>query len=535
MIHIWKIPCKHVGRGWGPIKLAFPIHEFKELEDLAINKENESDYTDLLCPDDTLNFIPALLADLVCFERIDGFRHRSETPDSFLYEMDRSRDALEELNGSVVEYAHFAHRSLSVFEDDLTSAANEHPAQESPRYLPWTEALAEAVSYTEKLYSADPDDRERILAERPEESLSKLGSDELIHAFDYLIRLYEHNYRNEMAEHEGAYEQIYIELRRNDAYRAYYSSLISVLENSEQHSGHLLTERQKVILLAYALGKDVTPNALAEKAFSYASEKYREELWRIATRDSLSEALSDIRDALSEAGESVRNYFSNRFPRTPGGNPKKGCAALIAPYAMQQKLIIAFNGVSDDDQNLTVNGVTICEYFNKGKAQASTLHNLAILLKSNAFNRKYDVARIHTDNLCVIEKPSPVSCVSLGEVMHGVKSVPDGSSEQMTRMFSCAERKAIAFANRGRQQCDVFEGCLYASREVCYICDWTIDYYNRQSAIARGHKAPTGFNLKVDLKQPAYPTSPDSVKLQAFHDLSIKVSARHSGLTFKLP
>lgn len=535
MIHTWKIPCRYIGRGWGPIKLEFPIPEVEELEGLATNVDNESDYTALVCPDDTLNFIPALLADLICFEKIDEFRHRSKTPDDFLYEMDQSKDALEELNGSVVEYAHFTHRSLAVFEDELTSAVNEHPTQENPGDLPWAEPLAELVSYTEKLYSAKPDGREQILAERPEESLQKLGSDELIRAFDYLIRLYEHNYRNGMAEREDGYKWIYTELRGNDAYRAYYSSLISVLENSEQYLGRLLTERQKVILLASALGKNVTPNTLVKKAFSYASEKYREELWKIATRDSLSETLSDIRDALSEAGGGIRSYFSNRFPRTPGGNPKKGCAALIVPHAMQQKLIIAFNGVADDDQGLTVNGVTICEYFNKGKAQASTLHNLNTLLRSNAFSRKYDVARIHTDNLCVIEKPCPVSCVSLGEVMRAVKSVPDGSSEQLTRMFSCAERKAIAFANRGRQQCDEFEGLLYATREVCHICDWTIDYYNRQSALARGHKAPTGFNLKVDRKQPAYPTSPDSVKLQAFHNLSIKVGARHSGLTFKLP
>ncbi len=534
MSHTWKIPCKYIGRGWGPIKLGFPIPKVEEWEELATSVDSESDYTDPICPDDTLNFIPALLADLICFERIDGFRQTSKTPDAFLYEMDKSRNALEELNGSIVEYAHFAHRSLAVFKHDLASTVNEHFAHGIPNDLPWARALSEAVSYTEKLYSADPNDRERLLAERPEESLQKLGSDELIRAFDYLIRLYEHDYRNGMAEREGGYEWIYTELRRNDAYRAYYSSLISVLENSEQYLGRLLTERQKVVLLASALGKNVTPNALVEKASSYASEKYREELWKIATRDSLSEALSDINHALSEVGEGVRNYFSNRFPRTPGGNPKKGCAALIVPHAMQQKMIIAFNGVADDDQDLTVNGVTICEYFNKGKARASTLHNLNMLLKSNAFSRKYDVARIHTDNLCVIEKPCPVSCVSLGEVMRAVKSVPDGSSEQLTRMFSCAERKAIAFANRERQQCDTFEGCLYASREVCFICNWAIDYYNHRSYRKRGH-APTGFNLKVHRKQPAYPTSPDSKKLQAFHNLSIRVSAGHTGLTFECP
>lgn len=536
MIHTWNVPCRFVGRGWGPIKLSFPIHEIEELDELATNPDNESDYADPVCPDDTLNFIPALLADLICFERIDGFRQTSKTPSAFLYEMDKSRNALEELNGSIVEYAHFAHRSLAVFKHDLASTVNEHFAHGIPKDLPWARALSEAVSYTEKLYSADPNDRERILAERPEENLRELGSEKLRNAFySAFYRIVHHNEQNnrsEMAEHEDGYEWIYSALRHSDAHYAYLSS---GLEAAEGHSRRLLTERQKVIWLASALKEDATPYELTKEAFSYASGKYREELWRIATSDPLSEAASDIRKALSETSEDIQNYFSNRFPPSSGGIPKKGCAALIAPYSKRQKLIVAFNGVADDDQDLTVNGVKICEYFNKRGARASTLHNLDMLLKSNAFNRKYDVARVHTDNLCVIEKPHFTSCVSLGEVMHAVKPVPNGSSKQMIRMFSCAERKAIAFANRERQQCDTFEGYLYASRGVCFICDWTIDYYNHQSNCAKGLHVPLGFNLKVDSKQPACPTTPDSLRLQAFHGLSIRVGAGHTGLTFKCP
>lgn len=533
MIHVWKIHCRHVGRGWGPIKLEFPIHEVKELEELATNTDSESDYDDPICPDDTLNFIPALLADLICFEKIDEIRHQSMGREPFLRWMEQSWDALEELNGLVVKYAHFVHHSLAVFEDELTSAMNEHLARETLRDLPWARAFSEVVSYTEQLRSAKGDNKERILAELPEESLRELNS-ELRSAFGQLIHLYGQENRDGAKSYEGdLYKPIYLELRRNSSY-AYLSSLCLGLEASEERSGCLLVERQKVAWLASAL-EEASPDELIEKAFSCASKNYCDELYEATTDEPLSKALSEIRTALSEADENIRDYFSNRFPNVPGGNPKEGCAALIVPCSKQQKLIIAFNGVADDDQGLTVNGVSICDYFNiKAGTQTTTLHNLGMLLKSNAFNLKYDVARIHTDNLCVTHGPHSHSCVSLGTVMHSVKSVPDGSSKVLNRMFSCAERKAIAFANRKWQRCDMFEGYLYATREVCFICDWTIDYYN-SPYLPKAHGGSIDFNLQIDRKQPAYPTSPNSKTLQAFHDLSNKLSAGQTGLKFQCP
>ncbi len=526
MTHTWKIPCRYVGRGRGPIKLNFPIGEVEEWNELVTSTDGESDYTDLIYPDDTPNFIPALLADLICFERIDEFRQNSKTPDAFLYEINKSRDILEELNSSVVEYAHFAHRSLAIFKHELALELNGHLAHGNPKDLPWTKAFTEVASYTEKLHSADPSDRERILAECPKESLEELGSEELKIAFNSIFDLSKQNTHGGTAEYEGYYERIYSKLIENYDYHAFPSNYISALEKSEERAGCLLTKRQKVVWLASALEEGVAPNELAENAFSYVSENYCKELWQIATSDPLSKAASDIKNALSNADGSIQNHFSNHFPRTPGETPKNGCAALIVPYSKQQKLIIAFNGVADDDQSLKVNGVTICEYFNKEKARASTLHNLDMLLKSNAFSKKYDVARVHTDNLCVIEKPYPTSCVTLGELMRGVKSVPNGSPQQMNRMFSCAERKAIAFVNRERQQSDTFEGYLYASREVCFICDWTINHYNHRSNWAKARNTPVGFNVKIDRKRPACPTSPDSLKLKTFHDLSMQAHRR---------
>ncbi len=531
MIHTWKIPCRHVGRGWGPIKLEFSIDKVKELEELATSTDSKSDYDDPICPDDTLNFIPALLADLICFEKIDEFRHRSTGREAFLRWVEQSWDALEELNSFVVKYAHFVHHSLAVFEDELTSATSEHLARENLRDLPWAKAFSEVVSYTEKLRSAKGNNKERILAKLPEESLRELNS-KLRSAFGQLIHLYGQEDRDGAKGYEGdLYKPIYLELKRNSTY-AYLSSLCLGLEASEKQSGCLLVERQKVVWLASALEEDITPDKLVENAFSYASKNYCDELYEVTTDEPLPKALSEIRTALSEADESIRGYFSNRFPNVPGGNPKKGCAALIVPYSTQQKRIIAFNGVADDDQSLTVNGVSICKYFNK--ASGKTMDNLGMLLKSNAFNRKYDVARIHTDNLCVFYGPQPHSCVSLGEVMHGVKSVPNGSSKVLNRMFSCAERKAIAFANRKWQQCDMFEGYLYATREVCFICDWTIDYYNLPY-LPKAHGGSISFNLQIDRKQPAYPTSPNSKMLQAFHDLSNKLSAGQTGLKLHYP
>lgn len=299
------------------------------------------------------------------------------------------------------------------------------------------------------------------------------------------------------------YRELHLQL--TNPYRQMFESILRVVgfhnrRMRYEHRYQILFDDERSLRIAfdYELSLDTLFGYEHDRLVYFLEKTFRDALPdEQLSNDAVSKSIDGLRRALNEISfpDGAKNiykiYFDDSVP--PGGDPNGGrgaCVALLAPIdpitgQESAGVVVAFSGCRDGEPAISdFFGFTCNKPFRDGFQ--SVVDRLS--------DYGHEVATITYDVEYFTGGAKPAKSVKLRDVMVCARPVGRGSKTGVRRMFSCCERKLLAYAvaknHHVSPPCD--EGKIYIERGTCEICHDGIEEF----------RASGRFNCIID--NPAY-------------------------------